>query len=464
MTALAPGDRPSTLGPWLVQHVVYPCVFPLFKRASGRRIMPLVREWEERERWPPERHAEDALRRIQALARHAWEHVPLYREKFAAVGAEPGDLRTWEDFARLPRLTRDDLDQRAADLVADNVPPHRRGRHRTSGSTGRATSFWIDHDRAPLIFATYHHNQRWLGFEAGRRQLIFWPDTVGPRGRKTWSKRLQWRLLNRRFITSPDLDPDTLDYLHRAFLRFRPEVFLSFPTRIAVFIRHCQRRGLELPRVRAIITTGETLFDHQRALFAEAFGAEVFNRYGSIEAGDIAHECGAHQGLHINAHRVWVEVVPEEGLEPGLGRILITDLDNRATPFLRYECGDLGRLWPAETTHACPCGRTLPRLAEISGRITDILEGPSGRIYTRLAFTSAVREIPGIHAFQVVHRRPRTLILRVQTDGNFPADGPERLAQLVTAKTHGEFEVGVEQAAELAMTASGKLRVLITED
>jgi phenylacetate-CoA ligase len=453
----------SALGPWFVRHVTYPWLFGVLRGVSGRRIMDHVAECERRARWPLERQREAAWKRIAALMRHAFDHVPLWRAKFQSIGAEPGDIRTWEDYARLPELTRADLRDRQADIVADNVPLRARRLMKTSGTSSTPAEVWIDKARDPLHYATVHFNQRFMGFEVGERNLLLWGDRGPPRGRHTWGRRLQSRLLNRVFYGCAMLDEPILDEFHRLLVRFRPALLTVFPARLLVFVQHCRAKRLPLPPVPSIISTGETLLGEHRRLFADAFGAEVYDRYGSIELGDVAHECRAHGGMHINTHRCWVEVVPHEDVDEGHGRIVVTDLDNRSTPLLRYDVGDIGQLWPEETTDPCPCGRTLPRLAEIGGRVAEFIRGPSGRAYLRGIFWKALEAAPGILDYQVIHRRPRTLIFRCQCDSGFPEDGPDRIVRLLRERTCGEFEISVERCSTLRRTAAGKLRRLITE-
>jgi phenylacetate-CoA ligase len=274
-------------------------------------------------------------------------------------------------------------------------------------------------------------------------------------------------LLNRMAFVTHRLDDEMLALFRRRVARFRPHLITAFPTYLALYVQHCREHGWELPSPRAIISTGETLTDDNRRLFEESFDVPVFNRYGSIELGDIAQECEAHEGMHINTHRVWVEVLPVEGLEgeDGLGGIVVTDLDNRGLPLIRYDPGDLGRLWPADSTHACSCGRTLPRLTGVMGRYTDIVRGLSGRAYPQMCFGQIPRsEIPGVLAAQTIHRPPKTIISRLHIDGTFPADGAEQYRRVVQEHTNGEFDITVEITNDLKRTPTGKLRNLIIED
>ena len=77
--------------------------------------------------------------------------------------------------------------------------------------------------------------------------------------------------------------------------------------------------------------------------------------YSSEEVSLIGSECEAFPShYHIAHSNVIVEVDKTSGVAVGgktLGRILLTHLHSYATPFIRYDVGDLGTL--ADT---CECG------------------------------------------------------------------------------------------------------------
>jgi phenylacetate-CoA ligase len=116
--------------------------------------------------------------------------------------------------------------------------------------------------------------------------------------------------------------------------------------------------------VASVIARGA---DPQRggARLAERLGARLHRFYGTTEFGVVAASCGHSESaaLHVHAENFLVEIVDASGqpLPPGhTGRLLVTDLSNYATPYLRHETGDSGRLLDV----ACACGRALP-LVEI---------------------------------------------------------------------------------------------------
>src|SRR5690606_21936692 len=128
----------------------------------------------------------------------------------------------------------------------------------------------------------------------------------------------------------------------------------------------------------SIVVGAEKLHDFQRDLIERVFEAPVFETYGSREFMLIGAECEHHDGLHVTAENLIVEVIDDDGNpvpEGTEGDVAITDLTNLGMPFIRYRNGD--RAVAAEGD--CACGRTLPRLARVAGRRLDVLTTPDGR-------------------------------------------------------------------------------------
>jgi phenylacetate-CoA ligase len=133
----------------------------------------------------------------------------------------------------------------------------------------------------------------------------------------------------------------------------------------------------QLPSLLQLRTIGETLTDEQRQLFHKAWGVKTVDCYTCEESGYIALQCPEHEHYHVQSENVIVEIVDDNGKpcavgEPG--RVLITSLQNFATPLIRYELGDL-----AEWGEPCDCGRTLPVIKKIHGRKRSRLTLPDGR-------------------------------------------------------------------------------------
>jgi phenylacetate-CoA ligase len=110
-------------------------------------------------------------------------------------------------------------------------------------------------------------------------------------------------------------------------------------------------------------TLSETVSGELRDTMRERFGVEIQDSYSSQEFGLIALQCPVSGAYHA-LEQVMVEVVNEDGRScaPGeVGRLLVTDLINFASPMIRYDIGDL-----AEAGAPCGCGRPIGRFGASS--------------------------------------------------------------------------------------------------
>src|SRR6185436_11340307 len=155
-------------------------------------------------------------------------------------------------------------------------------------------------------------------------------------------------------------------------------------------------------RPAAIIASSMMLLPHERAVIERVFDVKVTDLYGCEEVGLIASECERHEGLHINAEQVLVEILREDGTPAGpgeTGAVVVTDLLNRAMPFIRYRMEDMAEA----AAQKCSCGRGLPTLRRVVGRIADFLKRRDGsRVAGISLIENTLTKIPGIDQMQIV--------------------------------------------------------------
>ena len=199
-----------------------------------------------------------------------------------------------------------------------------------------------------------------------------------------------------------------------ALAAFAPDVVYGLPSALLDAGRLLQQQGRQLP-VRAVFTSGELLQSLTRENLVRAYGAPVYDIYGTSETKEIAWEC--RQGRkHLNPDVVHLEAVDETGqaLPAGSeGELVATLLVNRAMPLLRYRTGDRGTLL-AET---CSCGCAMPLMGVVTGRKADILVMQDGKRISPYAFTSAIERIPGMVRYQVSQLDQARVRVRAILDG-----------------------------------------------
>jgi phenylacetate-CoA ligase len=431
----------------LYRRLVRNLLYPLSLWRAGELTELSYRRVFERTQYLPV----DALRALQLhllqrLLHHAFRRCLFYRERMDAVGLRPEDVRTLEDVARLPALEKKDIQEQRDRLVAQGWPAADLIPNQTGGSTGRPLSFFLSRERkCSRAAATLRHN-RWAGWDVGDRVALLWG---APRdAAQGWRARLRRRLLERQlFLDVAHVTEAKLADFHRALWRFRPRVLLAYAQAAVLFARYLRSRGLEAYRPRALVTSAEVLEPAQRVLLEEVFGCRVFNRYGCREVSVIASECEAHDGLHTMAEGLYVEIAPG-------GAILVTDLLNEAMPLIRYRVGDVGS-WQAG---ACACGRALPRLREVAGRVTDFLVGSDGRLVSGVFLaTYVVAGRPALGQVQILQDRAGRVLFRIKPQGGKVTDADlDYLAQGARQYLGAAARVDWEVVDELPSEPSGK--------
>jgi len=326
-----------------------------------------------RTQWLPRDAIEQLqLRRVRRIVRHAWEHVGYWREALQAAGVGPDDIRTLGDLGCVPILTKVALRENIHfDILSDNSDKRKIEKRRTSGAQGEPLGVYADRLELDLRWANLVRHDEWIGVPRHGARIRL---ERSPAGATPVDERRPGTLV----LPATVIDERLLARLTEA-LRARPVALLEGDTEALVMVaQRVAARGIMGLHAGAIVTGGQTLAPAARALIEQHLGGSVFDRYGLVELGDVAQECEARAGYHVNAESHVVEIVGEDDRpvsDGEVGTLVVTDLNNRCVPLLRYRTGDLAVAVPG----ACPCGRALPRIARICGRTPAAIAGTEGR-------------------------------------------------------------------------------------
>jgi phenylacetate-CoA ligase len=457
---MSPMKASTKLSDRLGSLLVGKFVYPLWTLRDHPAYQRYSREFERSQFLSADELESLQLSRLRRQLIHAYRNIPFYRRSMEAAGITPFEILSLSDLRVLPVLTKRDIQDHKAALLADNVPETRRVRNQTGGSTGSPLQFWVDKERFDSRRASTDRHNQWAGLRPGDWCAQLWGSRLDTGGsilpRVTWRQQLLYRTLtlNTSLVSEADLN-GYIDLLHR----YRPRHLITYAQAGAMFARHCQKVGATV-RFDSIITTAEVLQPADRAVIEETFGGRVFNRYGCRELSVIATECEHHTGMHVNADALLLEIDPMPGLPPGLGRVLVTDLLNRSMPLIRYEIGDLATWVEAGP---CPCGRSLPRLARIEGRTTDFLRLPDGRLVSGPSLTLVVGDMREVRQAQFVQPSPNQVRLKVVSGDGYSADTAQELRRRLHSYFRDQVELSILLVNDIPKEPSGKYRFVKTE-
>ncbi|MDX1622957.1 MAG: hypothetical protein R3199_03140 [Gemmatimonadota bacterium] len=401
-------------------------------------------------------------RRLRRIVHHAWATVPFYRRTMRERDIGPGDLRSAADLERLPLLTGKLVRTRLREFRSTRIADGATLKLQSSGSTDegvRKLVLWDEESSLRKLAVLARHGaamRRLAGAGWGSRRALLVPEEAFRPLVEFWGDRVAgWSGTTEMEWIPPDLPfPEIVQRL----ADFRPTVVNSYGSITELFLGRAASRGLEWSPPRVWIYGGDALPGYVRERFEERFGFPIASTYQTSEAGSIGFECERRDGFHVNADQNVVRIVRPDGSAspPGeTGEVVVSSLVNRATVILNFRLGDRAA-WAAEP---CPCGRTLPRIVGLEGRVSDIVRTADGREISAAVLKNALGEPLNRFALQVqlLHPEVGEVVWRIVPfeDTDVDADRRELLRATRTYLGNGT-RVGVEVVEEMERSPGGK--------
>jgi phenylacetate-CoA ligase len=410
---------------------------------------------------PPAQMRDLQDEKLRRLVRHAYRNVPYYRSRMQESKLRPEDIRGQADLHKLPFLTKADVRKHLYfDILSENHDKRDILKITTSGSTGEPFVVYADRQQLEFRWAATLRSQEWTGYEFGDRCVRLWHQTLGMNKKQILKERLDAYFHRRRFIPVFEMRDDKLEAMVREIAAWDPVLMDGYAEALDFLARYLKSRGAAFDlgvRPKALMSSAQNLPDSSRRLIEEAFGCRVFDKYGAREFSGIAYECAAHNGHHVIAEGFILEVLRDgRPVAPGeVGEIVITDLNNTCLPFIRYRIGDLGTA--VDPSFACSCGRGLPLIGTIEGRVQSIIQGTHGQYLPGSFFSHYLKEFDhAIQRFQVVQDRPSAITFQVVKGGRYSDDVLQEV--LATFRRHlGEtMQIDVQFVENVEMVRTGK--------
>lgn len=429
----------------------------------GQAIHRLLQHLDSRQWWSPARLRRQQLKDARVLLRYARQYSPFYADRLQSFNLEAMD---GEAFRRIPLLTRQELQASREQIACRQVPePHgRRLEYTTSGSTG--TPVTVDGTMLTSIIWSaitlrdhlWHRRDHRLVNAAIRWQVD--ASAMTPEGRQLpdWGAPFTQFFATGPacFLNSASPVDQQLEWLRRC----DPHYLITHPSNLDALLHAGGDNGPELNRLREIRTVGESLADSTRELARKKAGVQVVDFYTSQETGYIALQCPERSHYHVQSEYLLVEILDDQGqaCAPGdVGRVVVTSLSNYAMPLIRYAIGDY-----AEVGASCICGRGLPVLKRVLGRVRNLLTHPDGsRSWPNFGMRDMLAVLP-VRQFQVVQHDLCRLELRLVVDSAVSSAQEQQVKASLARHLGftGAIEISYHQALE--RSAGGKFEDFVS--
>ena len=386
-------------------------MFAGIHRLRRSQALEILRQIERAPFASPDEVRENQWRRLEALIAHAEQRVPYYRELFRALGLSSRDIRTPDDFSRLPILTKDIIRERWRDLIREDVPLDRLHRHHSGGSTGVPLTFFRERAYMDASDAGTYRNFLQCGWRLGEMVAFFWGSNE--RLQRMSRAEFELRQMARRMY---QFDPfhsgsEEMDGWLRRWPRLGATIAFGYASTLARFAEFIESAGRRVRRSRAYSRPRKSCI---RSSGRSSRACSDAASTTCMAAAKSRTSPPSVRTAACTSTPTYVVVETDRAAAPGVAPpLILTSLWNYGMPFIRYRNEDCAKL----IAERCGCGNNFPLMTLDVARVSDNFVLPGGRVVHGEFFTHLMYGSEGIRTFQFHQTAPDRITLWVVPDG-----------------------------------------------
>jgi len=367
--------------------------------------------------------------KLKSLVNHHVKNSEWFLERIRVSGLQPKDISV-DNITALPLLSRRDIQSAGESFFAREVPKDhgKPGVVKTSGSTGEPVVIKATDTVAQFFHAFNYQEILWHKRDFKSRLASIRAGHHENKEITNWGA--PYALMHE---TGPMLSINIwtdIKEQDRLLRGFNPNILIVYPNNLKALLDIWEK---DIPqfKLKHIKTIGETVSDSLRVRTKQLLGLDIEDSYSSQEMGSIAAKCPDSDLYHTMDQNLVVEVVDDRGAPVtagSIGRVVVTDLHNYASPMIRYSIGDY-----AERGPECSCGRGLLTLKRVVGRERNLIIQPDGRRYWPMVGMYNFDELDFIiRKYQVIQHSREMIEYKIVTDD--PITETQREALIAIAR------------------------------
>ncbi len=401
------------------------------------------------------------FQRLRKIIAHAYEHSSFYKKKFDEAGVLPNQIKSEDDLKKIPLLTKDDVQENIDSIISVSAKREELIPFKTGGSTGKSVTTFKDFNTMELEIASALRAFEWTGWKLGEPWGRVWGNP--PQSRAIKSKLRNLFLDPQIYLDTMKLSHKTMKEFVEKWNRIKPTILHGHSHSLYLFSLFCAENNVRGVNPKGIISTSMTLLPREREVIESVFSCKVTDLYGCEEVGLIASECEVHSGLHINVDNIFVEFLSPSGedVRPGSdGQIIITSLRNKAMPLIRYKVDDIG----VPSDKRCPCGRSLPMMERVTGRVADFLVKKDGGLVAGISLVErTLTAIPGIKQMQIIQEDIDNIRVNLARSREYNSNTKDAIITELKNSIGQDVKVSVIFVENIPKDPSGKYRFSISK-
>ena len=424
------------------------------RRAGMQSFVEGMRFRSQTLNWDLETRRVWILQRLRFVVRRAYVGTPYYRELFDSVGFDPHAEFTFEDFGKLPILSRHDIGK-AGEKLQSKPKDEQVLLQATGGSDGVPTEVLLGPEELGWGESGQEHFRHRIGVPTGSRTALLWGHHLDPQASDSFRDRYHCFEQNQRWFDCLRMSPEVLEQYHQELTRWKPACVIAYASALGQLAEYVLQQGYRPAYpTHCFITGAEKLWPHHRELIQKAFNRPTHERYGARDAGGIAFQFEPWRTLDYETD--WTNTLVEPETDELEAPILITKLHADAMPIIRYRVGDVGRF-----PESANPGHPTFILHEVIGRIADRIWLPNGRWITGLQIPHMMKDYP-VKEFVFSQRADYSIEIRIVPKHDFAEEHRNSILKTVAANLPG-VSISIEIVQNIERTAANKWRPVVSE-
>lgn len=325
----------------------------------------------------------------------------------------------------------------------------------TSGSTGTPFSMLQDDNKRNRVLAEMMYFWGKAGYTIGMRYVFFriWTDK---------NRKSKLSAFSRNLIMSDilSLDEKNLENIRKMLKKDKKiKMLLGYASTFENLVNYLLKCGdtLDMFSVKAVISGSEVLSDDTREKLKKVFGCNVVSFYSNQENGSLAMECLENKEFHLNTASYIIEILKPDSNEPAedgeMGRVVITDLYNKAMPLIRYDTGDM-----AICKKQAECTWKGQVVENISGRMVDMIYATDGTPLSPHTWSVYMWKYSELKQYQFIQEDEKEYTLKINGGEMYTDDDIEKHLKSILGD---DANITIERVDEIPVLASGKFKKTI---
>ena len=353
-----------------------------------------------------------------------------------------------------PILTKDDLRSNPKSLQINNN--QHVSRIYSSGSTGVST--WVSMNKSDLMSIQSLSIHLWelCGYKLGNPIL-----QTGISPKRSRLKKMKDLFFGVHYVSAFTLSKDDLKKICSRLSRNNKYTLVGYPSSLNIIAEYIIENNINL-KLKTVIGLGDKLFNHYEKNIEKAFGCKIHETYGSSEGFQIGFQADLDY-MYLYTPQVYVELLDDKNnpvKEGEIGNVVVTRLDNKHMPLIRYKLGDLAIMLPKEKY---PINRkfNFPLIEKVIGRNTDVVILPDNRKLIVHSFTGIFEYIPEIKQFKIIQKNRKSMTVQFIPDDNFTKEVLKNCKlKLQKIINNNNFKIFFEEVSVIEGKRSGKPQII----